>query len=510
MLDADRRAERPVVLEPGQLHVAVHRHVAPAPRPGGHRPVAEESVGPGREALAPAVGADRPRLGIAGDGLVLLVAPLRAGRDVDHVGGGVGQVGVEADVPLPVAAQVERGRRVRAERRIDRVADEEVRLVRAERSADVPVEAVGSKASDAAHQRQVLRLAAEAGREAARKQLAEREAVRVVEDLLQGDRVGRVVGDRHRGAVRRPHPAGQQRVADQQRLAAVDAVDPAPRVRVAKEEAAGHPLAGVVGVAVDLHAGRRCIAEVPEQLQVVVDVRRAPDLRRVGRHVGVAGRAQGDGVAAGRGAVGRLRAAILQAEIGEAGGAQRQTGVGRQVDRLAAAVPEPAGVVLEGAARAGVLELEVHHAGDGVRAVLRRRAVPQHLDLQQCDGRDGRDVGPLRAERHAVAAVPVDDRRAVAALAVHEHQRVVRGQVAQHRRPDHGGRVADRLGVDGERRDDRPELVLQVDGPLAGQLGGGQHVHRYRRRGHRPRLRAGADDDRLLAEPGQQVRDLLG
>ena len=40
-------------------------------------------------------------------GLVLLGPRFRAGRDVDHVGGGVGHVGVEHDLPLPVAAELQ-------------------------------------------------------------------------------------------------------------------------------------------------------------------------------------------------------------------------------------------------------------------------------------------------------------------------------------------------------------------------------------------------------------------
>ena len=100
---------------PIQLDVAVERDVAAAPRPGGHRPVTEESVGSGRETLSPAVGADRPRCRIAHGGLVLLVPPFRPGRDVHHVGRGVGEVGVETAVALPVTAEIERGRRVGAE-----------------------------------------------------------------------------------------------------------------------------------------------------------------------------------------------------------------------------------------------------------------------------------------------------------------------------------------------------------------------------------------------------------
>ena len=78
-------------------------------------------------------------------------------------------------------------------------------------------------------------------------------------------------------------------------------------------------------------------------------------------------------------------------------------------------------------------------------------------------------------------------------------------QVAQHRRPDDGGGVADRLGIDANDGDHGPKLILQVDGPLAGELAGREHVHQHRQRRHRPRLGTGADDDSFLGEPGQQV-----
>ena len=48
-----------------------------------------------------------PTAGIPPAGLVLLGPRFRAGRDVDHVGGGVGHVGVERDLPLPVAAELQ-------------------------------------------------------------------------------------------------------------------------------------------------------------------------------------------------------------------------------------------------------------------------------------------------------------------------------------------------------------------------------------------------------------------
>ena len=90
-----------------------------------------------------------------------------------------------------------------------------------------------------------------------------------------------------------------------------------------------------------------------------------------------------------------------------------------------------------------------------------------------------------------------------------QHQRVVGRQVAQHRRPHDSGSVADWLRVDVERRDDRPQLVLQIDHALVGQIGGRQHVDRHRRCGDGPRPTARTDDDGLLREPVEQHLQLV-
>ena len=379
------------------------------------------------------------------------------------------------------------------------------------RDAGVPVEAGIGEAADAAHDRHVLRLAAEAGREAAGEPLVERKAVRIRRDRRERAAVGDVADDRHRrAAAGAGHPRlGPQPVAHQQRAAAVRAEDAAPRMRVAEEEAAGDALARIVRVRVGLHAGGPRIADVAEQLQVVVDLRRAPDLRHLRHDVRIPRGEQRDGVAAGGTPVCGIRAAVFQAEVDEARGAKRQADVAGHGERLAVAFPERAGVEGEAAARRGILELEIQDAGDGVRAVLRRGAAAQDLNLPQRDGRDGGNVRPLRAVRHAVAAVPVDDRRAVAALAVHQDKRVVRRQVAQHRRPDNRRRVADRLRVDIERRDDGAQLVWQIDGALVGQIRGRQHVDRHRRCGDGPRLTARPDDDGLLRESVEQDLQLV-
>ena len=76
----------------------------------------------------------------------------------------------------------------------------------------------------------------------------------VGEDMGEGGGVGHVVGDPDHGAVGRAHAARLKHVADEQGLAPVEAVDALPRVGVPEEEALGHLLLGVVGVAVELQA----------------------------------------------------------------------------------------------------------------------------------------------------------------------------------------------------------------------------------------------------------------
>ena len=210
---------------------------------------------------------------------------------------------------------------------------------------------------------------------------------------------------------------------------------------------------------------------------------------------------------------------VLQAEIREPGPAQRQPDVAGEAVRPAvhAAVGPPAitgaeqaAANLDAAAGAGVLQQEIQHARYRVRAVLRRRPVTEHLHLPQGDGWNDRDVGPLRAVRHTVAA-PVDHRRAVTALAVHQHQRMVGRQVAQIRRPDDDARVADRLRVDVERRHDGPQLIAEVRVALADDFPGRDGVDRHRRGGHRAWPRAAADYHHFFLElrPGGIFRGLL-
>ncbi len=211
----------------------------------------------------------------------------------------------------------------------------------------------------------------------------------------------------------------------------------------------------------------------------------------------VAGRNQVRSVGSLHAAVGRRGVAVLDAEVGETGSAKWQAGVGG--DTVVPAVPcamRPA-AQLYAAAVAGVLEQQIQHPGDGVRAVLGRRPVAQHLDLPQRNRGNGRDVGPLRAVGHAVA-LPRDGRPAMAALSVDEHQRVVGSQPPQARGTDDGGAVLLRVDVKGGNQ--HPQLVGEIRAALADDVDGGDDIDRHGRAADRPRLRAATDDDDLLVE----------
>ena len=188
VLEADRDADRPLAVAAGALEVAVDRVVAAAPAARGDRTEAGEAVRCGAEALlrqrADLVGLELPDA----DG-ELLVAPLEPAGEVGPVVDRVAEIEVEVGLLLLVETRVEGGRRLRAERRVDRVGDEEVDLVGAGRDARVPGDAARGRSADAGEDRRVRQVAAEVGGEPAGEDLLEREAVRIGEDRGQRCRI---------------------------------------------------------------------------------------------------------------------------------------------------------------------------------------------------------------------------------------------------------------------------------------------------------------------------------
>ena len=70
------------------------------------------------------------------------------------------------------------------------------------------------------------------------------------------------------------------------------------------------------------------------------------------------------------------------------------------------------------------LEHQVHHTGDRVRSVLRRRAVAQHVDAIDRARGDRVEIDSARTGAGPVRK-RVDERGLVAAPAVHQHERLI-------------------------------------------------------------------------------------
>jgi hypothetical protein len=163
----------------------------------------------------------------------------------------------------------------------------------------------------------------------------------------------------------------------------------------------------------------------------------APALHGVGHLQGRIGGLEGDGVWALARARGGLGVGIVERAD--------QIAAVAQLDAISAAdlgLGPVAFIVLTGLGVAvealAIAENDVDHPGDGVRAILRRGAVAQHLDALHAAGRELGHVD-------ALLAATAQHRRAVAALAVDHHQGLVGRQAAQ------GGGAHEGLAVGGRQ-----------------------------------------------------------
>ncbi len=509
VLEAARHAERPRTLRLADLQVGVSRDVVAVPDALGQRTEAGEPVRSWREALLGqrTLGPARP---VARNDLEALVPVLCPAREVDPVVDRVREVDVQVGLLLVVDAGVEvRGARlvgnvrrellvggaglVRPERRVDRVVHVEVHVGLAPGRAGIPGEPI-AHALEAHDRGGVQHVGAELRSEPAGEHLLEGPAVGVGQQFLPRGLVGHhAAGDGHPGATRRPveHAVLRvQKIAHQQEgpVVVAGAKHAAAGVRVPEVEPALDLLGHVVAVAVELGLVAEDVARVRPQLELVGDLRRSPDLGRI-PHAGVPLRVdEGECVVALHATVRRQRVAVLAGHVQEAGLAERKPEVAGERVHVAVAGKDPpvhpiariaqevaAGLELERAPGAVVLEHKVHHAGDRVGSVLGRGAVAQHLGLLQRRTGDERDVGPLRPVGKAVS-VPGYHRRPVAPLPVDQHQRVVGRQAAQVGGPREGGRVRNRLDVDVERRHDVAQQVGEVGIALLHDLACRDHV----------------------------------
>ena len=256
----------------------------------------------------------------------------------------------------------------------------------------------------------------------------------------------------------------------------------------------GHETVGVhvrriaAGDVVAAHAAarprcRRRIAVLQPQGEVQLAVGRSGQVAvEVERAVLGLGVANGAGVAS-LGPVGAAPVGVFGGDTQRAAVTNAKAAVGRR-DIVSAVTGRIHAVAKHGLAAFALLELDVHHPGNGVRTVLGGGAVAQDLDVVNGQQWDGVEVGARIAP--VARAKQVDQGRGVAALAVDQHQRLVRTQPTQRGRVDQVGAVGTGLARGVERGRQVLQRLGQIQlGTLLGRLGQRDEVHRDGRVGSR-------------------------
>ena len=152
------------------------------------------------------------------------------------------------------------------------------------------------------------------------------------------------------------------------------------------------------------------------------------------------------------------------------------------------------------------LQHHVDDARDRVRPVLRRGAVPQHVDAVDRARGNGVEIHAGRPGAHAVRE-GVDERHLMTSPAVDEHQRLIGREAAQRERPHDVVRVGDALMREVHRRCQRLQNLPGLGHALFRHVLGREDVDRYRELLRRGVARARSDHhvhrrqaDRLLGE----------
>ena len=516
-------------LECLDLHVHVGRSARSTELPGQPRPEAGEAVGADAKALlGQATGAvvNVPRVFLAAFHLELLSAQLEPDREVDRRKEQVcvqrpQQIQVQRCVGFRVGARSVVGgdvlalarRKLGEQLRVDGVLHQEVHVVAANHRTEVEAPVLRQAPTNAHGTAGVGDGATEAGREPAGKRGDEREAVRICLHRRDVARIRHVAHDPNGRTVARYTVRRQirnlhrvvGRAVNRHRVAPEDAV---AGVRIPIVEAPLNLSFGKVAEGVGLPTLAEIDAEVAEQLEIVVNLWRAPN-HHVGmehvtvvlvRDVAVAGAKQRQGVVSLLRAVCAPGRPVFEAEVGETRFRERQSDVGSDVGGLAVAFVEPAPANVHLSTVPVVPELEVDDAGDGVGAVLRSRSVSQHFHPLECDGWYDRDVGAMRTVGDAIAQEG-DDARAMSALAVHQRQGCVGRQPPQTGRPHQRGGVVDGLLVHVVRRDDVGQQGVHVGRSLPVDFRTVDDVHRHERlRGRAPFRPTRTDDDDFLLD----------
>ena len=374
------------------------------------------------------------------------------------------QIGVRQNLREGETAGIERTLALRTEGDVDAVFGPVAQLVAAEAEREVALEA-RNIGPDAAGRRQIVDARLDLGQVTVRRQTDEigvgrRRAGRDRREVAIGRR-GLLAEVRRRQAVAMAIGEEGVEVGRTQRLAHVDEEIEVLRLRIAVAEVeavearfarveGGRRRTDVIGPqVVALAVGEVAVAIFAGEVEEAAVADRQADVDAIGQHRTVARLALTVAV--------RLQVARVS-RVERRRIAEQAVEIGHPVQRRHIfAVAH-----LRAAAFARGLELDVDHARDRIRAILRGGAVAQHLD--PLDRERGDHVHVDRRRTTPDGAVDVEQRRHVAPLAIEQHQRLVGVQAAQRRGPRHVGAVGDRGLREVERGDQLVQRLVELAG----------------------------------------------
>jgi len=360
---------------------------------------------------------------------------------------------------------------------VDGVVHEEINAVPAEAGAHVVVPAVqpiGQFPAQAEGDAPVLHRATEPRRKTARKALIENKAVG--RQIHLGVVCGRV-GCYHRTAF---EIVGQVGHPDRRRAVfkRVAPEHPAAGVGIAEKEVAFGLAFGIVAKRIQAMPVGQVQAQVAEEFVIILHGRCAEKLRRL-TNVVVAGGNQLQRIVALHAAAGLVAVHELETEVGKALIGQRQAEVAGHTHLVAVALVILAPARFQHGPLGIVAQHEIQRSGNGVGAVLRRSTVTQYFQPLERNGRNDRNISPLRAVRNTVAQEG-NHRGTMPALAVDQYQGGVGRQAAHIGRTDQGGGITG-APVDVVGRHGGGQQRVHVPDAVGLQVFALDHIYRHQR-----------------------------
>ena len=289
----------------------------------------------------------------------------------------------------------ERRRRIRPQRGVDGIEDEEFDIAAGGADAGVPLEATRAGTAQTSHQAHIANVSSKARRKTSGKALVEQKEIALV---LIDESLGLVEAGVQRGhfQVRGINVVVQVEIGYGPLIA--DAKYAAARrggARSAKEKASFGAALGPAAKAISFSPIAEINSTVEEGVPHAVEIGAAPNLRRLLDRIAPLPQRRRIGALAA--ADGWIALAVFDADVEKTVLRKRQADISCGLGQAAVAFEVLAGSRFHQHPFEGFAQSQIQHSGDGVGPVLGCRAVAQQFHLRQGNGRDHAQIRPLRS-----------------------------------------------------------------------------------------------------------------